>query len=313
LIGAVRAQKQGAEMQSNEQRDQIVGYFIPASPVPMEGLYDWSALTRRVLKRKWVVAVTTLLFAVAFGVVAAYSQRIYRAEALVTLVEQDGTSVSASMTGQLGRLASLAGVNLGAGSGNKQELLAFLTSRSLLSTYIEREQLMPVLFPDRWDSDKSKWRDDLSAKPPTMDEAVETLRRFVIDVTQDRLSGLVVISADHRNPAMAAQLVNRFIAVGNAEVRARVANEATRSLEFLDHELAATQNVDVRRAIFELMQQQLSSRMLTSVREDYAYKIVDPAFVPDDKRFERPRRVVYVAIGAFLGLLLGCLYAIVRD
>lgn len=104
----------------------------------------------------------------------------------------------------------------------------------------------------------------------------------------DRDTGLVRISAEHADPDTAARLVNGLIRVGNEEVRAKVANEATGSLAFLEKEMSLAQDVETRQLIAQLMQRQISTRMLTSVRSDYAYKVVDPAFRPDPDRYIRP-------------------------
>jgi uncharacterized protein involved in exopolysaccharide biosynthesis len=299
-------------MQGDEVGKSVLGYFVPAAVVPVTDSFDWQSLLMRLKRGKWLVAGSTLLLATAFGFLAIFSVRMYRAETVVAIVEEDGAAISGGVSGQLGRLAGLAGLNIGGGSTNRLELLAFLSSRQLAATFIEREQLMPLLFPERWDSGAKAWRTNKVTGEPTMDEAVSRLRRNVLDIEQDAVSGMVNISVEHRDPAMAASLANAFVAAGNSEMRSRVSREATKGLEFLNRELSTTQNVEIRQAMYELVQRQLNSKMLTSVREEYAYKIVDPAIVPDAKRFVRPLPLVYVAIGAFFGAFLGCCLAVRR-
>jgi uncharacterized protein involved in exopolysaccharide biosynthesis len=302
-------------MTEQESKSAVVGYFIPAAPTSVADALGWEALVRVLWTRKFLIGFATVFSGLLCWGLGAFVAKAYRAEAIVAIVEQEGAVSTASIGGQLGRLASLAGVNLGGGASNRQELVAFLSSRTLYGTYIAKEQLLPVLFSSRWDATAKKWKSGggLAALPPSLDEGVEQLRRRVFGIKVDRDSGLIHISAEHANPETAAKLVNALIATGNFEVKTRVSAEAAQSLQFLNSALIGTQDVETRQLIAQLMQRQLSSRMLASVRAEYAYKVIDPAFVPGADRFVKPRRAVYAAIGMFCGLLVASLWAIWRS
>lgn len=290
----------------------MVGYFVSLPATPVSDAFAWAGIVRRVWRSRILVALASLISGFGFWLIGAFLEPVYRAEAVVALVEQERSSASALMTGQLGRLASIAGIDAGSGSG-RQELLAVLSSRSLYATFIEQEQLMPVLFPDRWDNKSQQWRrKGNSSGAPTLDQAIEKLRRKVFKVWMDRDTGLVKVTAEHADPAVAASLVNSLLRVGNELVREKVSGEATLSLRFLEEELARAQDVETRQLIAHLMQQQLSTRMLTSVRPDYAYKVVDPAYEPDRDRYVRPRRLLYAVLGVFLGFFLSAIWFVSR-
>ena len=51
--------------------------------------------------------------------------------------------------------------------------------------------------------------------------------------------------------------------------------------------------------------------MLANVREEYAFKIIDPAVVPDMR--SKPQRRKIVILGLLLGVVFGSLLVLVKD
>jgi uncharacterized protein involved in exopolysaccharide biosynthesis len=302
------------EGDAKDKSAPVIGYFVSLPATPVVDAFSWIAVIRALWKFKALVVVVSVVLGLAFWWLGSFVKPVYRAEAVVAIVEQEGASGAPAVAGQLGRLASLAGLNLGGSGSGRQELWAVLSSRALYATLIEKEDLLPVLFPANWDAQRKEWRasDGKTSPVPTLDRGIEKLRRSVFKVVMDRETGLVKISAEHAEPDTAMRLVNVLIKIGNEEVRAKVANEATRSLDYLGKEMSTTQDVETRQLIAQLMQRQISTRMLTSVRSDYAYKVVDPAFQPDRDRYIKPRRALYAALGMFLGFLLSSLWVVWR-
>ncbi|MBF4259487.1 LPS O-antigen length regulator, partial [Vibrio anguillarum] len=77
----------------------------------------------------------------------------YQAEASLVAANEDSGGGLTSMGGQLGGLASLAGINLGSGrSGDKAMSLAVLQSRQFINAFINRHQLLvPLMAAESWD------------------------------------------------------------------------------------------------------------------------------------------------------------------
>src|SRR5690554_7416717 len=103
-------------------------------------------------KGKWIIIATTFAFALSSVIYALSQPNIYRSEALLAPVEESG---GLKMSGQLGGLAALAGVNLGGGGGSKVGLaLEILKSREFLGRFIVKHELKPALMAvDSWNSE----------------------------------------------------------------------------------------------------------------------------------------------------------------
>ena len=169
-----------------------------------------------------------------------------------------------------------------------------------------------MLYADRWDSTKQAWKSADPSQVPSLDEAVEKLRRELIDIEIDKVTGLLSVSFEARDRRAVAKWTTNYIDLANRAIRGRTTAESERSLEFLNRELQETQPVAVQQAIYGLIQSQLNSKMLASVREEYAFRTIDNATEPSVKRPERPVRRAYAVVGAFLGMLLGAILAIWR-
>lgn len=235
---------------------------------------------------------------------------VYRSDVRVSLV-MDLDQAGAAFGGALGGLASLAGIQTQT-SSERAESLAVLESRSLGEEFLNVEDLMPGLFPERWDEATNAWIPRHGKQAPSIREAFKDFSRDVRIIHEDRQTGLVVVGMYWSDPARAAALANQYVALANATLRDRAIAEAKASLEFLDAELGKTQPIAVRESIYRLVEQQTKKIMLASVRRDYAFKVIDPAVASDFDDLARPRRLMMASVGAILGLALGILAGILR-
>ena len=83
---------------------------------------------------------------------------MYRSSVLMAdASESEGSGLSAYAS-RFSGLASLAGINIGAGSSAKSTAIATVKSRSFILQFIYDNDLMPIIFPDEWDKENRKWK-----------------------------------------------------------------------------------------------------------------------------------------------------------
>ncbi|NMT18251.1 LPS O-antigen length regulator, partial [Vibrio parahaemolyticus] len=73
-------------------------------------------------KGKWIIITTTFVFAVGAILYALSLPNIYKSDALLAPAESSNGGGLSKMAGQLGGLAALAGVNLGASESSQTDL-----------------------------------------------------------------------------------------------------------------------------------------------------------------------------------------------
>lgn len=238
----------------------------------------------------------------AGAAVAFFTVPVYRSTIVLSVASETEGAAPGILSSGIGQLAALAGVSMN-GATEKGEYLAYLKGRAFTMRFIEARDLAPKLFPDEWDAGAGKWRTPAGSHP-TLEDAYVEFDRNVRVIKEDKITGLVSVSIDAPDPILAADWANELVTMVNSELRDRARAEARLSLEFLQRELEKSRLMELRESIFRLIESQTTRIMLANVRQDYAFRIVDPALPSDKKRFVRPRRILTIALGGVLGGLV---------
>jgi len=276
---------------------------------------------------KWLIIAITALFAVASVVYAINQPNIYKSEALLAPAEQEGSGGLAGLAGQFGGL-SLAGVNLGGGSSNKAQLaIEVLKSRQFTSDFIQKHNILPDLMAAKtwdmqtntvvydseiYDAQNDKWVREVDApfKPkPSMQEAYKEFSE-ILAASTDKESGMVKISIEHVSPYVAQQWVEWLIQDINKTMKQRDVLEALKSTEFLTQQLEQTKIADIRAVLYKLVEEQTKTIMFAKVRDEYVFKTIDAALVPEEKF--KPKRALICVLGVLLGGMLSVMIVLIR-
>jgi uncharacterized protein involved in exopolysaccharide biosynthesis len=272
-------------------------------------LIDLIGLVRR-LWRFWLGGVLAGLAVAAC--VAFLSKPVYRASTTVVPVSAaEAGGALAKLAGQFGGLASIAGINMN-GSQDRDESVALLKSRSFAERFILDEDLLPILFADKWDPSSNSWRETRPDKVPTLWDAWLKFDRKIRTLIEDRDRGLVTLRIEWVDPEVAARWANVLIERANSELRTRKLAEIDRNLGYLQKELDRATLVELRQAIAKVMESQINERMIASSREEYAFRALDPARAPDLDRPEFPKKALLIVLGAVAGGLIGFALGLLR-
>lgn len=252
----------------------------------------------QVLKRyKILIALCTVIIGAGAAVFAFTATPMFRAEATISEVHDSNMGGAGSIAGQLGGLASLAGVALGPGSASSRDAQATMKSRRLAEQFITRYDLTEKLLA------KSK-------RPPTLWRAVDRFRKEVLNVDEDRRNGVTMISMYWRDPREAALWANNFVALANEVIRNRAAADARRNIAYINEQLKQTTPVEVQHAMYNLVESETKTLMLAEGRAEYAFSTIDPAVPPELK--SSPKITIIVLVGLVVGIFAGILIAIAR-
>ena len=256
--------------------------------------------------RRWLIASVTV-FAVAIAIAYAFlAPELYRSSALVSPADSKAGAGIAGQLGGLGGLASLAGIELG--SGNEEEPIAILNSRELARDFIESEGLLPVIFADKWDVERSQWKSLDQADHPDIRDAVKVFDERVRMVQQDKKTGLVTVEMTWRDPDVAAVWAKKYIDLANQRIRDRDMRESEARMAFLRKQLAEETVVSMQQSLSRLLEAELQKVMLARARPDYAFRLIDPPTIP--KHRSSPKRLQIVALAAVAGAMFGILLAL---
>ncbi|RDX37215.1 LPS O-antigen length regulator [Vibrio campbellii] len=305
------------------QKESNPNYLpYPSNPQHGDDEIDLSELFKALWKGKWIVITTTFIFGVCAVLYALSLPNIYKSDALLAPAESSNGGGLSKMAGQLGGLAALAGVNLGAGESSQTDLaVQVMKSRQFVEAFIKKHDLLvPLMAAKDWDLTNNKlildeelynpitgeWLREpkgLRGSTPTAQEAFEVFSKEVLSVSQDQESGLYTVSVKNYSPYIAQQWVNWLIEDINQVMRERTIAETSQNLAYLDTQLQKTAVTDMQSTFYKLIEEQTKSLMLAEVQEEFIFKVVDPAVVPELK--DGPKRALICVLGISLGGMLG--------
>jgi len=255
-------------------------------------------------RRKLLIVGITFAFAISSALIVLVMPSWYRAEVLLAPADE---KTSLGLSGQLGGLASLAGISVG---GGDSESVAVLSSRGLIRDFIEKRNLLPVLFADEWNSETHAWKSPDPDDQPDLRDAVRLFDRKVRVVSEDRRTRLVKLSIEWTDPGLAAEWADSLADELNDHMRLQALAEAEANVEYLQGELSATTAVALQQSISRLLETEMQKLMLAKGNKDFAFRVVDRAEIP--KRRSRPNRPLFVLAAAAVGGILSVLIVLFR-
>lgn len=265
-------------------------------------------------QQRKLLIVPALVLASATLIVALVLPKEYTAKILLSSVENEGGSFGgggsgglSSMMSQYKGLASLAGLSMPEDQ-QKEESIALLKSTLITEAFIRQGNLLPVIYDNRWNAASKQWRQ--GDRVPTLWEGSQYFRKKLSSVTEDAKTGLIEVDVTWSDPVTAANWANGLVQLTNQYAQQKAVNMAKRHIAFLNQKAEQTPYVEEREGIFMIMQDQLTNEMIAEGTDEYALKVIDPAFPPEKADFPRP--VLWTALALFAGLAIGCLVVLVR-
>lgn len=279
-------------------------------------------------RSKWLITAFTLVLTVISGIYSISLPDIYKAEAVLAPSEESQGGGLAGMVGNLGGLASLAGVNLAAGNADKTTIaIEILQSRAFLTEFVEKHDILPeIMAVKEWNPQQgiifdeeiyletnNKWVRDVNPPKkvePSSWEYVDFFKKELLQVSQNKETTLVTISIKHHSPVFAKKLVELLIVDINDSMRQRDIVEASSSLEYLNEELKRTSLSNMQQVFYQLIEKQTQTMMLANVRPEYVFQTIDPAVVPEEKA--SPKRGLIIMLVFMGSSLLSALFVLVK-
>ena len=229
---------------------------------------------------------------------------IFYALSLEKYYKSDLVMISSSPVSS-GNMSSLIGNFLGSQpqtdnslTVSSEEAMAVLTSRRFIENFIENNALMPILFDDQWDKDSGKWL----GEKVTIQEGYELVSgNLKIGYSKN----LILLSFIWKDAKTSSFIVNNLVKDLNKYMSNIAIIESEKSIEYLQNAQKDTSLSGPKIMLNNILERQLYNSMIVNIKEDFAFKIIDPAIPP--KYPAGPNRRLIVIIGTFLGTLVSIL------
>lgn len=280
---------------------------------------DLRELLGTLWRGKWIILFTALVFAAAGLAYALSKPNIYQGSVLLAPSQSEGNV--GGIGGQLGGLASLAGINLGGGGSNKTVLAKeVLQSRAFLTDFIHRYNLsVPLMAAKGWNMETQSWEidreiykpetntwlddDEGKSQRPTDWDMVNKFKQEHLIVSENAETGMVTLKVNSQSPRVAKEWAEKLVFEINEHMRKEDVREAEARIAYLEGKLSETPIAGMQQVFYQLIESETRTVMLANARDEYVFKTVDPAVIPQEK--SEPKRALIAVIALFLGGIIG--------
>ena len=237
-------------------------------------------------KRRWLISIITAVSVAAAGVYSFTAAKIYQAKAVIIPTSQQGEQ------GNMNTLAMQFGMPVPS-SSSASVIISLLESNILMEKVIRKNDLIPVFFGE-----------GIKDNPGT-DRMWDGIRylKDISKVTHNKTEGIIEISVEYRDPKIAAGIINYML----SELTDYMSSEAKRVAEtnrnYLESIIDRNSDPLIRQNIYSLIARQIEMSMMAEVKENFAFRILDPPRVPDKKI--KPRETINMAAAFVMSPLAG--------
>lgn len=280
---------------------------------------DLRDLLRVLWIQKKIIISITALGALISVIVSLWLPNVYLSEStLLPTSQEDSLS---SKLGSLSALSSFAGISLPQDSASKSEeaieriqSFDFFSKNFLPNIKLENITAVKKWLPDSntlvydkkiYDSKKQNWID----QKPSEQKAFK-LYQDILGINAPKNTPFVRISIQHQSPVIAQRWVEIIIEQINETMRMNDADQAKKSIEYLNKTASSTNVQSIKDVISSLLENQMQTLMLTSSNEMYVFKIIDAPIIPE-KKF-KPSRAIICIFGSLISALIALSIAFIQ-
>tara|TARA_B100000925_G_scaffold216119_1_gene165275 strand:- start:14959 stop:15816 length:858 start_codon:yes stop_codon:yes gene_type:complete len=208
----------------------------------------------------------------------------------------EAKSPLAGLTGSLG-------ISMGPLSTDKTlKHIEILQSRSFLIDFINSQDILPYVLHAEWDDEKRNWK----VREPNQEEIYSTFMKDFLSISRDLSTNLVSVSITSLDPQLSAEIANNLVYSLNSLLREKELLESNKRIDFLNDKLAETLDAFSKNYLSSLIQAETAKSSSLFAEDEFAFKIIDPAYPPELK--SSPSKTEWGIYGILSGFIFSLFY-----
>lgn len=279
-------------------------------------------------KRNFIkIAVLTSFLSMIVLLVLLNMANRYRVETKLAPVMAGGAN---ALAGQLGGIASLAGLNLNQIGGEDKTVLAIETLRTrnfLIRVLKENDLIVPVFASKGWNKEsgeliiddeiydvvKGKWVREPKEPYDVIPADEEIIEEFKKDYTvyQDDITGIVTIRFTSYSPVLSKKVVDSIVKSINMEMKNKDISDIKHNIEYIEAKIEGISNKEIKNSFYTFLEEEMKKLMIAEVKDEYSFKTLEPSFEPVRK--SSPKRVLILLLSGVAFLFMSSLIFCLRD
>ncbi len=293
---------------TNEENSPAVQNAQGPYPYIEEDEINLLDLLMVLVRHKTFIVCIVLLTGIAAIFYSLRMTNIYRSEATISPREEEKSS-----TGLLSALGGIGGTvaeGLGLGSGGSlKKLDLVLNSRNLTARVLEKYNLMPIFFSDRWDEKKKEWRTD---RPPTLQDGQKAMKGL-LTVKEQTSKNAIMIGFDYKDPKTAKKIVDYYLTELSETLREEVLHDAAENKRFFEKQINRTSDPLLKEKIYSLLAREIEKETFARAQKYFSFQVLDPPIVPDINKRIKPKRRLICILSVVVAFFIAIFLAFLRE
>ena len=279
---------------------------------------DLRELFATIWKHKLFIAVFTFIvtsLAIVYALSKPNEYKIY------TLLAPQEASKGMNLGG-LGALASMAGVNVGGGSGVTPDI-AFTTllndyafmknfilknqlDKKLSDATMEQEYVFALGYNGIYKLFHSKAKNDNSNKVQTFNYYQQL--KSALQVSTDKKTFLITVSYIAPSRKFAKEVLEDFLRDATQELVGRNLRDINAKVEKYKQELQKTNNLELKSELAKLISSLIKQKVYINASKYYKVKVVTDPYIPDVHDKAKPKRALIVIVAFITSIIMGIFF-----
>ena len=168
---------------------------------------------------------------------------------------------------------------------------------------------MPILFPDDWDEEKKKWKTE---KTPTLQDGWDATQEMLV-ISGDNENGIIRVAFDHRDPEIAKQIVEHYLAELSGILRQEVLRDAAENMRFFRAQLERTSDPLLKEKIYDMLAKEIEKDTFARAQKYYGFLVLDAPIAPDPDKKVSPKRSLICILSVLLAFLFAAFLAFLKE
>lgn len=246
-------------------------------------------------RHKKLIIFTVVIAVTATAIISFLSPRIYEAKAVIMPVvqsqEQSGMSAIALQLGIASNQAS-----------NASELFSLLQSNILMERVIIKNNLVPVFFGE--EATGKKVNDQIW-------DGIRYLKNTIYKARDNKRDGIIELSVEFKDPEISARILTYILTELTDYMSSEAKRVADTNKKYLESLIDKNSDPLIKQKIYAMIARQIEISMMAEVKENFAFKILDPPKTPDMKI--RPRITMNIMLSFIMSLVGGICLAFIME
>jgi uncharacterized protein involved in exopolysaccharide biosynthesis len=246
-------------------------------------------------RHKKLIIFTVVIAVTATAIISFLSPRIYEAKAVIMPVaqsqEQSGMSAIALQLGIASNQTS-----------NASELFSLLQSNILMERIIIKNNLVPVFFGE--DAKGKKENEQIW-------DGIRYLKNTIYKARDNKRDGIIELSVEFKDPEISARILTYILTELTDYMSSEAKRVADTNKKYLESLIDKNSDPLIKQKIYAMIARQIEISMMAEVKENFAFKILDPPRIPDMKI--RPRITMNIMLSFIMSLIGGICLAFIME